>query len=119
MILYSEREIDVVPGETASTLGMRVDLMYVGGGRLITYNTWTGAVKINISIAPLTTGTYYASYDWPYFLSVQNLAAAQTPVPIDKLDVAGDPSGFSSWEFQTWRMQQHYLAIQQLRRCGL
>ncbi len=80
-IMYSEREMDVVPGETASTLGMRVDLLYVGGGRLITYNTWTGAVKVNISIAPLSTGTYYASYDWPYFLTVQDLGATAANAP--------------------------------------
>ena len=73
MILYSEREINVVPGETASTLGMRTELMYVGGGRLVTYNPWTGDVSMNFSISPLSTGEYYASYDWPYFLSVQSI----------------------------------------------
>jgi hypothetical protein len=73
MIVYSERELNIVQGESASTLGMRIDLMYVGGGRLILYNPFNGLVKANVSISPLTTGTYYASYDWPYFLSVQSL----------------------------------------------
>ncbi len=81
MILYSERELNIVQGEAASTLGMRVDLMYVGGGRLITIQSFCGLVKINCSISPLTTGTYYASYDWPYFLSVQNLGNS---VPADQ-----------------------------------
>ena len=102
------REMDVVPGETASTLGMRVDLMYVGSGRLITYNAFTGAVKVNISISPMTTGTYYASYDWPYFLTVQDLGAAQQisggRYRLINWTMAGDHVGFSSRKFQTWHM---------------
>jgi hypothetical protein len=102
MILYSEREIDVVPGETASTEAIRADLMYVGGGRLITYNPWTGAVNWNFSIAPLTTGTYYASYDWPYFLSVQDLGASAgaNRYRLINWTIAGDPSGFSLGNFR-------------------
>jgi len=45
-------------------------LGYIGGGRLIKYDPWTGAVAGNYSIAPLTTGAFYAD---PYVLSVQNL----------------------------------------------
>jgi hypothetical protein len=102
MIMYSEREMDVVPGETASTLGMRIDLMYVGGGRLITYNAWTGAVKVNMSISPLTTGTYYASYDQPYFLSVQDLgsAAGANRYRLINWTMAGDVVGFSLGNFR-------------------
>ena len=101
MILYSEREIDVVPGETSSSESIRADLMYVGGGRLITYNPWTGAVNWNISIAPLTTGTYYASYDWPYFFSVQNIGSATNPnYRLINWTIAGDPSGFTLANFR-------------------
>ena len=102
MIMYSEREMDVVPGEAASTLGMRIDLMYVGGGRLITYNAWTGAVRVNISISPLTTGTYYASYDWPYFLSVQDLgsAAGANRYRLINWTMEGDVVGFSLGNFR-------------------
>jgi hypothetical protein len=104
-IMYSEREMDVVPGETASTLGMRVDLLYVGGNRLITYNAWTGAVKVNMSIAPLSTGTYYASYDWPYFLTVQDLGATAANAPggryrLINWTMAGDVVGFSLGNFR-------------------
>ena len=100
MILYSEKEMTVVPGETASTLGMRVDLMYVGGGRLITYSPWNGAVTMNFSISPLTTGTYYASWDWPYFLSVQNLGSGGGYRLIN-WTIAGDVgSGFTLSNFR-------------------
>jgi hypothetical protein len=43
---------------------------YIGGGRLLKYDPWTGAVVGNYSISPLTTGTFYGD---PYVLSVQNL----------------------------------------------
>src|SRR4030067_377098 len=109
MIMYSEREMDVVPGEAASTLGMRIDLMYVGGGRLITYNAWTGAVKTNISISPLTTGTYYASYDWPYFLSVQDLGsvAGANRYRLINWTMAGEGGGGRLGDFRVWGSKQH------------
>ncbi len=105
MIMYSEREMDVVPGETASTLGMRIELLYVGGGRLITYTPWTGTARVNISISPLTTGTYYASYDWPYFLTVQDLGASAANAPggryrLINWTIAGDVVGFSLGNFR-------------------
>ena len=101
MILYSEREVNVVPGETASSESIRADLMYVGGGRLITYNPWTGAVNWNISISPLTTGTYYASWDWPYFFTVQTIGSgASAQYRLINWTIAGDPSGFSLGNFR-------------------
>jgi hypothetical protein len=56
----------------------RVFLGYIGNGRLITYRPWNGAVVGNYSIAPLTTGVFYAD---PYVLSVQNLGNS---VPADQ-----------------------------------
>jgi hypothetical protein len=97
MILYSERETETVPGETASSGRTRGELMYVGGGRLITYNPWSGAVDFDISIAPLTTGTYYASYDWPYFLTVQSLSGKNYLI---NWTLAGDRSGFALSNFR-------------------
>jgi hypothetical protein len=97
MILYSERETETVPGETASSGRSRGELMYVGGGRLITYNPWAGDVDFNISIAPLSTGTYYASFDWPYFLSVQSLAGKYYLI---NWTLAGDRSGFGLGNFR-------------------
>jgi hypothetical protein len=102
MIMYSEREMDVVPGEAASTLGMRIELLYVGNGRLITYTPYTGAVRVNMSISPLTTGTYYASYDQPYFLSVQDLGAAAgaNRYRLINWTMVGDVVGFSLGNFK-------------------
>ncbi|HLN45613.1 MAG TPA: PQQ-binding-like beta-propeller repeat protein [Candidatus Sulfotelmatobacter sp.] len=51
---------------------------YIGGGRLLKYDPWTGAVMGNYSIAPLTTGTFYAD---PYVLSVQDLGTNATSGP--------------------------------------
>jgi hypothetical protein len=98
MIMYSEREIDVVPGETASTESIRTELMYVGGGRLLTYDPWDGVVNMNFSIAPLSSGTYYASYDWPYFLSVQNLGGGN--YRLINWTIGGDPAGFRLGNFR-------------------
>jgi hypothetical protein len=59
-----------VPGATES-LSISASLIYIGGGRLIKYNPWTGAVSGNYSISPLTTGTYYMN---GYALSVQTIS---------------------------------------------
>jgi hypothetical protein len=75
-ITYVQREYEVVPGETAFMRNLAVDLLYVGGGRFIRYDPWVGAVKVNVSISPLTTGTFYRD---PYLLSVQDLGAAKAP----------------------------------------
>jgi len=63
----------------AIQFGRTVFLTYVGGGRLINYDPYTGAVTHNVSIAPLSTGTLYANLDFPYFLSVQDLGAGAAP----------------------------------------
>ncbi len=47
-----------------------VHLTYIGGGKMIKYDPWTGDVVKEISIAPLTSGAVYMD---PYALSVQNL----------------------------------------------
>jgi hypothetical protein len=51
-------------------------LDYIGNGRLIKYQPFTGAVVGNYSIAPLSTGVFYAN---PYVLSVQNLGTTSNP----------------------------------------
>jgi len=75
MVRNTLREVYQIPGEESSTLNLKVELMYVGGGRLITYDPWSGAVRTNMSISPLTGGAFYMSDSdgMPYFLSVQNL----------------------------------------------
>ncbi|UCC58766.1 MAG: PQQ-binding-like beta-propeller repeat protein [Candidatus Bathyarchaeum sp.] len=69
-ITYLERDSEAVAGETAHLRGQSVDLLYVGGGRYIKYDPFTGEVTLNASIAPLSSGTFYAD---PYLLTVQNL----------------------------------------------
>ena len=76
LLSYTTRTVSAVPGDTASARNRGVDLMYVGGGRLLKYDPWTGAVRLNISISPLTTGTFYANSEAaPLFLSVQTLGS--------------------------------------------
>jgi hypothetical protein len=87
MIFYGHEAQAAVPGAGGFAdipLGgyagkLLVELMYIGSGRIIRYDPWTGAVSFNFSISPLTTGVYYNTY--PFFLSVQNLGAS---VPINQ-----------------------------------
>ena len=60
------------PGATAIR-GETVYLVYIGNSRLIKYDPYTGATVLNMSIAPLTTGTYYKN---GFALSIQDLGAA-------------------------------------------
>jgi hypothetical protein len=88
LVTYNEGYPETPGG--APQFGRTVFLTYVGGGRLIHYDPYTGAVAqyggfmggggpYNISIAPFSTGTFYANKDFPYFLSVQDLGAAAAP----------------------------------------
>jgi len=63
-----------VPGGGAGAMGMEMSLVYIGGGRLIKYSPWTGAISLNVSISPVSSGTYYRN---GYALSVQNLGGGQ------------------------------------------
>jgi hypothetical protein len=49
-----------------------VYLVYIGNGLMIKYDPFTGAVVSNCSIAPLSTGIFYAD---PYALSVYDMGA--------------------------------------------
>ena len=55
-------------GQTGMGTGLW-SLQYIGAN-LIRYDPWSGAVQLNVSIAPLTSGT---CYDDPYVLSVQTV----------------------------------------------
>jgi hypothetical protein len=64
-----------VPGGAGRAFGDvgYVNLIYIGGGRLLKYNPFTGALTMNVSIPALTSsGTYYRNC---YALSVQDLGA--------------------------------------------
>jgi hypothetical protein len=75
MVRSTIREVFQIPGEESSTLQLKCELMYVGGGMLVTYDPWTGAIRTNMSISPLSSAVFYMSdcNGMPYFLSVQNL----------------------------------------------
>ncbi len=53
-----------------SANGYSVDLLTVSGGRLFKINPFSGAVTLNVSISPLTSGTFYNNN---YVLSVQTI----------------------------------------------
>lgn len=60
-------------GETGAGAGGSwgfAHLTYIGNGRLVKFDPWSGSVARNVSIAPLTTGTLYME---PYVLSIQTL----------------------------------------------
>ena len=47
---------------------MTIVLLYIVCGSILGYDPYTEGVDLNVSISPLTTGTYYHTY--PYFLTV-------------------------------------------------
>jgi len=51
-------------------------LLFVGNGRWITFDPFSGAVTANVSISPMTTGTCYMNN---YYLSVQNIGTTASP----------------------------------------
>lgn len=76
---YIEYNIGAIPsGGGFPTHVTEVNFVYIGSGRLIKYRASTGLVNTNISIAPLSTGTYYMN---GYCLSVQDLGANATNAP--------------------------------------
>ncbi len=68
VIEYTEGNKAVAGGEAQATT--TVSLLAISGGRLIRYNSFTGAVSANVSISPLTSATYYMN---GYALGVQNM----------------------------------------------
>lgn len=71
---YIEYNIGAIPsGGGFPTHVTEVNFVYIGGGQLVKYRADTGLVRANVSISPLTTGTYYMN---GYALSVQDLGAS-------------------------------------------
>ena len=62
-----------VPGAESAIDKLSTNLVYIGGGRLIKYSPLTGAASVNVSIAPLSTGTCFMN---GHALTVQDLGAA-------------------------------------------
>jgi hypothetical protein len=74
-ISYEKSTSEPVPGAEASQ-GYSVYLDAISGGRLLKYSPYTGAVSVNVSISPLTTGTFYMD---PYALTVQTINTTGGP----------------------------------------
>ena len=71
--------------------GRAMFLATISNGRFIKYDPFTGAVSQNISIAPITSGTFYADTDFGYFYSVQTLGSgASTQYRLLNWTVHGD-----------------------------
>lgn len=60
------------PGTAANIGGLSVSLLYVGNGRWIKFDPFTGNVLANVSIAPFTSGTCFMNN---HFLTVQDLGS--------------------------------------------
>jgi outer membrane protein assembly factor BamB len=66
-------------GQTASEglggegIGPSVSLLYIGGGRLIKYDPWTGAVSLNVTTS--TAFTYTNFYSDPYCWGTQKIGS--------------------------------------------
>ncbi|HLN45879.1 MAG TPA: PQQ-binding-like beta-propeller repeat protein [Candidatus Sulfotelmatobacter sp.] len=75
-VIEYEKGTPEIPGGEASGWNQRVNLLYIGGGRLLKYDPWSGAMTGNFSIAPLMSATYYRN---GYALGVQDLGAAAAP----------------------------------------
>ncbi len=62
--------------ESTQTSGTAATLVAISGGKLMKYNPWTGALSVNVSIAPLSSATYYMN---GYALSLQNVGTFFAP----------------------------------------
>jgi len=61
-IIYTTGGMLEVPGATAGETYSN-ELVAFSGGRLYKWNPWTGALTLNISTSPLTSGTLYNQYE--------------------------------------------------------
>ena len=76
-----------------AALGFTVDLLTVSNGRLYKINPYTGAVTLNVSIAPLTTGVFNNNN---YMLSVQTINATARQYRLINWTTAGSSNALSA-----------------------
>ncbi len=91
-IIYITRTISAVTGDTASQRNLGAALMYVGGGRIVTYDPSTGSVIWNVSISPFTSGTFISNdITAPDFLTIQTLGSgSNTQYRLINWTITGD-----------------------------
>ncbi|XHH08798.1 MAG: PQQ-binding-like beta-propeller repeat protein [Candidatus Bathyarchaeia archaeon] len=77
ILAYTTGGMLEVPGAAAGET-YSVELIALSGGRLYKWNPYTGALTLNTSISPLTSGTFYNQYEG-YVLSVQNIGNMTNP----------------------------------------
>jgi hypothetical protein len=86
-----------VPGAAGRAFGDigYVSLVYIGGGRLIKYDPFTGKEGLNVEIpGGLSSGTYYRNM---YALSIQNIGTQAEPeYRLINWTTAGEPAGFGA-----------------------
>jgi hypothetical protein len=102
LIEYASPTQSEVAGAEAAG-GWSANLMRIDGGRLYKFDPWTGEVTTNVTIEPLTSGTFYqnsyARDEDPLVLTVQDLGSG---VPADeryrliKWTTRGGSSNFNS-----------------------
>ena len=73
--------------------GFTVDLISLTGGRLYKIDPYTGAATLNVSIAPLTTGTFYNNN---YMISVQTINATAGQFRLINWTTAGSSAAISA-----------------------
>ncbi len=81
-----------VPGATSGETST-IYLVFIGSGRLVEYDPYTGAAVVNVSI-PVTTGTVYAD---PWVLSIQTVGTgASTQNYLINWTVTGTSTNFAT-----------------------
>ncbi|MEM2098658.1 MAG: PQQ-binding-like beta-propeller repeat protein [Candidatus Bathyarchaeia archaeon] len=88
----------IAPSASAQALGiagssMTVDLLTVSSGRLYKIDPYSGAVTLNVSISPLTTGVFHSNN---YMLSVQTLNATARQYRLINWTTAGSSSSLAA-----------------------
>ncbi|MFC1488173.1 PQQ-binding-like beta-propeller repeat protein, partial [Thermoproteota archaeon] len=90
IIEYEQGGRSEVPGAEAAN-AWTANLLYIGDGTLVKYDPWDGSIRANVSIAPLSSGTYYMNN---HALSVQNLGGGE--YRLIKWSTAGTSNNFAS-----------------------
>jgi hypothetical protein len=91
-ISYEKSDSETVPGATA-TQGYSVYLVGLNGGRLYTWDPYTGSIVVNVSVSVSSATVTNA----PYVISLENYGTSSAPnYHLINWTVAGSSSSFAS-----------------------